>query len=93
MKKLLEELWNDYIADVCAVLDTEEEKRLSKIAVEAHRSAIEVLTKEQQEGVEKYVDVLSELQLCFAKKAFFKGCEFSVSFMLETALRDKNRRT
>jgi len=34
--------------------------------------------------VEKYVDALCDLEALFVKKAFLKGCEFAVSFLLET---------
>ena len=39
------------------------------------------------EAVEKYVDVLCDVEAFFVKKAFFKGCEFATSFLLETACR------
>ena len=36
-----------------------------------------------EEAVEKYVDALCDLEALFVKKAFLKGCEFAVSFLLE----------
>ena len=35
------------------------------------------------QALEEYVDALCDIEALFAKKAFFKGCEFSTSFLLE----------
>ena len=83
MKKTLEKLWNEYLAGECAAIGTEEERELLKKAVEKYEMANEMLTKEQRETVEKYVDTLYEIQGAFVKKAFFKGCEFTTSFFFE----------
>ena len=84
MKETLERLWNEYLLDECAVIDTDEERMLAKKAVELHEKANALLNKEQEEHVEKYVDALCDIEVLFAKKAFFKGCEFAVSFLLES---------
>jgi len=89
MKQPLEKLWNEYFADECSVIDTEEERALGKKAVEMHEAAGESLTAEQIAVIEKYVDVLCELQNSFVKKAFFKGCEFCASFLLKIGLKDE----
>ena len=89
MKETLEKLWNEYLLDECAIIDTEEEKNLTKMTAALHEKANALLNKEQQAVIEKYVDSLCELESIFAKKAFFKGCEFSVSFLLETIRREK----
>ena len=83
MKETLDRLWNDYLLDECAEIDTEEEKNLTQKAVELQEHANALLNKEQQEAVEKWVDVLCQTDAFFAKKAFFKGCEFAISFLLE----------
>ena len=83
MKETLERLWNEYFAETCASLDTEDERALLKRAAEIHRKANELLTREQRDAIEKYIDALYEIQHFFEKKAFFKGCEFSISFLLE----------
>ncbi|MBQ9098007.1 MAG: hypothetical protein IJY50_01080 [Clostridia bacterium] len=90
MKETLEKLWNEYLAEECAVIDTEEEKRLAKKAAEKHDIANDLLTKEQSDIVEDYVDAVCEIQGCFSKKAFFKGCEFTASFLLEVGSFKKN---
>jgi len=35
-------------------------------------------------AVEKYVDALYDMEALHTKKAFFKGCRFSVSFLIQT---------
>ncbi len=84
MKETLEKLWDEYLSDECAVIDTDEERKLTKKTLELHEKVNGLLNKEQEEAVEKYVDVLCDMEALFVKKAFFKGCEFAVSFLLET---------
>ena len=89
MKDILEKLWDEYFAETCAVIDTEDERKLSKKATDMHGMANAMLTKEQSEAIEAYIDVLCELQGSFVKKAFFKGSEFAVAFMLKIAKTDR----
>ncbi len=84
MKNTLEGLWNDYLADECAKIDTDEERELANKAVELHEKLSTLLNKEQECVLEKYDDALCDIQALFIKNAFFKGCEFSVSFLLES---------
>ena len=84
MKETLEKLWNEYLFDECAAIDTDEERELTKKAVELQEKANALLNKEQKEAVEKYVDILCDVDALFVKKAFFRGCEFAVSFLLES---------
>ena len=83
MKETLEKLWNEYLLDDCASIDTDEERELMKKTVELHEKASFLLNTEQKDAVEKYVDALCDCESFFAKKAFFKGCKFAVSFLLE----------
>ena len=83
MKKTLEKLWNEYLLDECCTIDTEEERKLTEITIELHQRANNLLNKDQQDAVEKYVDALCDLEALFVKKAFMKGCEFTASFLLE----------
>ena len=89
MKKTLEKLWSEYLFDECSVLDTDEERNLTKRAFELHEKANALLNKDQQAAIETYVDALYDLESLFAKKAFFKGCEFAVSFILEARSEEK----
>ena len=84
MKKELEKLWNEYFSDECSNVDSDEERKLIKYAVELHEKVFAILNEEQQNAVEKYVDALYDMEDIFVKKAFFKGCEFAVSFLAET---------
>lgn len=83
MKTTLEKLWNEYLSNECAVIDTDEERALTRKVVKLHEEANALLNKEQQDATEKYVDAFCDLEAIFVKKAFFKGCEFALSFMLE----------
>ena len=89
MKQTLERLWNEYLLDKCASIDTDEERNLTKQAVELHEKANILLNKDQKDAVEKYVDALCDIEALFAKKAFFKGCEFAVSFLLEAGISEE----
>ncbi len=84
MKESLEKLWNEYLWEKCSEIDTNEERRLTKYAAELHEKASASLSKDQEAAVEKYVDALCDIQELFVKKAFFKGCEFAVSFLLNS---------
>lgn len=83
MKQILEKIWDEYFAEECALIDTMEERVLVKRTGEMHKAANELLTEEQRKVVEKYIEALYEIQSCFVKKAFFKGCEFTTSFLFE----------
>lgn len=89
MKKTLEKLWNEYLVDECAVIDTDEERKLTKRVAKLHEKANALLNKEQEDAVEKYVDPLCDVEALFVKKAFCKGCEFAVSFLLEVINSEK----
>ena len=83
MRETLEKLWNNYLLDECAVIDTDEERTLTRKTVELHEKVNTILNSNQQEAVEKYVDALYNSESIFVKKAFIKGCEFAISFLLE----------
>ena len=89
MKETLEKLWNEYLANECSAISTDEERNLTRKTVELHKKANTLLNNNQISAVEKYVDALCDIEALFVKKAFFKGCEFSISFLLE-ALNFKN---
>ena len=63
--------------------DTDEERKLTKKTAQLHEEANALLNKDQKAAVEKYVDALCDIEALFVKKAFFRGCEFAVSFLLE----------
>ena len=84
MKDTLEKLWDDYFAPDCAVIETEAEKALAQKVLQLQKTAHAPLTSEQIQAIEKYIDAICELESTFTKKAFFKGCEFAISFILES---------
>ncbi len=83
MKETLEKLWDEYLWEKCSALNTDEERNLTKKTIELHEKAYALLNKDQQDAIEKYVDALYDVEALFVKKAFFKGCKFAVSFLLE----------
>ena len=84
MKNTLEKLWSEYLSSECAVIDTDDERMLTRRAAELHKKANELLSKEQNDAVEEFVDALFDVNAIFTKKAFLKGCEFAVGFLLES---------
>ena len=89
MNKTLELLWNEYFADECARLATDKEREQTKEAAQIHEYINARLTENEKEGFDKYIDALCDIQCSFAKRAFFKGCEFAASFLLEVYAIDK----
>lgn len=83
MKKTLEKLWNEYLMDECSDIETEEERTLMSKTADLYKAATDMLNEEQKVAVEKFTDSLCDLEALFIKKAFCKGCEFSVSFLFE----------
>ena len=83
MKQTLEKLWYEYLSHECAEMDTEEERELTRKTGELHEQLNVLLNKEQQEALEKYIDAIYDMEALFIKKAFFRGCEFALSFLLE----------
>ena len=90
MKNTLERLWNNYLSDECAKMNTEEERLLTKASAELHQKVSALLNQEQEAAMRSYVDTLCNLDAIFAKKAFFRGCEFAVSFLLEAMNLEKS---
>ena len=84
MRSTLERLWNECLFEECAAIDTDEERRLTKVAIDAHGRLSTMLSKEEEDILQKYVNALCDIHTAFAKKAFLKGCEFSSSFIMET---------
>ena len=83
MKETLEKLWSEYLLDECAVIKTNDEQNLSKKASLLYDELNASLSNAQKEACKKYIDALCSLESSFAKRAFIKGCEFAISFLLE----------
>ena len=82
MKEILERLWDEHLFAECAAMDTDEERALARTSVALHEKVRALLNKGQEEMVESYVDALCDMEAHFIKKAFFKGCEFAITFLL-----------
>ena len=89
MKNTLEKLWEEYFSEECAILDTEEERELVSLTAEANKAVNDLLTKEQRRSVERFVELLHEMNGITLKKAFCRGCEFTASFLLEAGNLEK----
>ena len=89
MKETLKRLWHEYLLEECSTINTDEERRLTKKALELHDKANALLDKDQQKAVEDYFDALCDVDAVFARKAFICGCSFAVSFLLEAAGSEK----
>ena len=83
MKETLEKLWDEYFSQECAVIDTQKEKELAKKVANLSEAMRELLTEEQSNANQEYVDALCEIQAFFNKKAFLKGCAFATAFLFE----------
>ncbi len=83
MKNQLRKLWNDYFAEECATIDTDEERELIRKTAEMNKRINELLPKEQNDAMQKYIEAIYEMQSIYAEKAFLKGCKLAVSFILE----------
>ena len=83
MKATLERLWNEYFAQECAMIDTDEGQAAVASIAELHEKLTDLLNKEQMVALERFTKALYQSEDIFMKKAFFSGCEFAVSFFIE----------
>ncbi len=83
MKDLLEKIWNEYFCELCSEIENKKERALLKNVCEMHEALNKLLTKEQNEVLDKYVEAIYENQAHFIKKAFFRRSEFTTSFIFE----------
>ncbi len=83
MKEILNNLWEKYFFEECSTINTNEEKELLKKLADLREKAYVSLNDEEKEAVERCFETLYDIETIYAKKAFFKGCEFAVSFLFE----------
>ena len=76
-------LWDDFFAEECALIDTDEERALIRRANEIRKNLDVLLTPEQNKKAQEYAESIYAIQNVFLKKAFFKGCKFAFSFFIE----------
>ena len=82
MNKILNDLWDEYMAERCAMISTEDERMLIKKAARLHERVSDLLDEKQRAVLEEYIEALYDTNALLSKKAFFKGCEFGISFIL-----------
>jgi len=80
----LEKLWNECLSEECAVIDTDEEREAMAKAIRMRERVDILLDKAGKAALGDYVDAVYAMEALFVKKAFIKGCKFSVSFLRET---------
>ena len=83
MKEILEKAWNEYFCEWCSAIENKKEMGSLKNVCEMHETLNRLLTKEQDEALDKYVEAIYENQAHIIKKAFFKGCDFAMSLVFE----------
>lgn len=86
----MEMLWKDCFSGICTEMQSEEERALTKKALECYQVAKQLLSETQFTAIEKHIDALCEIQDHCVKKAFFKGCEFTLAFLLEAGNPNKS---
>ena len=89
MKETLEKLWEEYLAEECAYIDTEEERELIKNVAGMYETLKELLTKAQSDAVEEYVEAIYQMEASYVRRAFCKGCEVTASVLLEAGAFEK----
>lgn len=83
MKSMLDKLWSEYFSEECSRIESDEERTAIKHLAELNKSVSESLDREQRESLERYIEEVFAQEGIFIKKAFFKGCEFTLSFLFE----------
>ena len=84
MRRALEFIWDNCFSEVCANIDSQEEQELLKRIIELREKAGALLDQEQASALDAYVTAIYQLQAAFMKKAFFNGCKFATSFIIDT---------
>ena len=65
MKRMLENLWNQYLFEECATIETKEEQELIKKAALLHEKANALMNRAQEDAMGSYVDALHENESFF----------------------------
>ena len=84
---MLEKLWDEYLWKESCAVETDREKELAKSALVMREKVNALLTAEQQEALEHYVNALNAMDSHSAQKAFIKGCKFAASFLIDILTR------
>ena len=85
MNNILEKLWSEYFCEDCSAINSEEEKAIAKILAQTRNEIENLPINEFRESIENYIAFMYKAQSLALKKAFFKGCEFAISFLVEVS--------
>ena len=83
MTENFEKLWQEYFFEECTRIETSEEKEIIRKTAELHEKVDALLTKEESEAMQEYVDCIYDSAETFYKKAFMKGVRLAISLFLE----------
>ena len=81
MKKVLKELWYNYLMEECGRISTEEKKAMAFLA-EADEQLLATMNDEQKRLLEKSQNCLNDVYAISIEKAFEKGLSFSLEYLL-----------
>ena len=71
---MLEKLWNEYLWEESCAVETDREKELARSALVMHERVNALLTAEQQEALEHYVNALNAMDLENFQNRENQGC-------------------
>ena len=83
MTQLFDKIWQEYFFEECTRIETGEEKEIIRKTSELHEKVDSLLTKEESETMQEYVDCIYDGEESFYKKAFLKGVRLALSLFLE----------
>lgn len=81
MKKVLKNLWYDYLMHDCERMETTEEKRIAEELMITNEALCATLSREQEELLKKSERLLDDMHAIYTEKAFEKGIEFSFDYL------------
>ena len=83
MMQIFDKIWEEYFFEECTRIETSEEKEIIRKTAELHEKVDALLTKEESEAMQEYVDCIYDSAETFYKKAFMKGVRLAISLFLE----------
>ena len=81
MKKVLRDLWYNYLMEECGKIDTQEEKRAVAMLAEVEENLLTTMDEEQKALLGKAQECLDEVYAFSIERAFEKGVVFSFAFL------------
>ena len=81
MKKILRDLWYNYLMEESGGISTEEEKRAIALLADTEEQLMVTMSDEQKAMLEKVQNCLDDVYAISIEKAFEKGVVFSFAFL------------